>query len=276
MKLAPNRRKTVWIAAAIVAANGFFPALWILFTSFKTEAELLRHPITIVPHDPTLTNYVRVFVDQPILLFLWNSLVVAGLSTALCVFVSALAAYAIVRLRIPGRNLVLSILLAVSMFPLISLMVPLFQTMRTLGWLNTYPALVFPYAVLSMPVCTLVMASFFQDIPNDLENAAMIDGCTRIGALWHVVVPLAAPGVFTAAILAFVNAWDEFLLALTLSSRVTSRTLPVGITLYQGEFAFPWPIISAALIVAIVPVCVLIAIFQERVVSGLTAGGVKG
>jgi multiple sugar transport system permease protein len=127
-----------------------------------------------------------------------------------------------------------------------------------------------------MPVCTLVMASFFQDIPADLENAAMIDGCSRLGALWHVVVPLAAPGVFTAAILAFVNAWDEFLLALTLSSRVTSRTLPVGITLYQGEFAFPWPIISAALIVAIVPVCVLIAIFQERVVSGLTAGGVKG
>jgi len=171
---------------------------------------------------------------------------------------------------------VLSLLLAVSMFPLISLMVPLFQTMRTLGWLNTYPALIFPYAVLSMPVCTLVMASFFQDIPADLENAAMIDGCSRLGALWHVVVPLAAPGVFTAAILAFVNAWDEFLLALTLSSRVASRTLPVGITLYQGEFAFPWPIISAALVVAIVPICVLIAIFQERVVSGLTAGGVKG
>lgn len=271
-----GHRKTVWLAAAIVAANGFFPAIWILFTSLKTESELLRYPITIVPHDPTLMNYVRVFVDQPILLFLWNSFVVAGLSTVLCIFVSALAAYAIVRLRIPGRNIVLSILLAVSMFPLISLMVPLFQTMRTLGWLNTYPALVFPYAVLSMPVCTLVMASFFQDIPADLENAAMIDGCSRLGALWHVVVPLAAPGVFTAAILAFVNAWDEFLLALTLSSRVTSRTLPVGITLYQGEFAFPWPIISAALIVAIVPVCVLIAIFQERVVSGLTAGGVKG
>ncbi len=271
-----GKRKTVWLAAVIVAVNGFFPALWILFTSLKTEAELLRHPITIFPHDPTLLNYVRVFVDQPILLFLWNSFVVAGLSTVLCIFVSALAAYAIVRLRIPGRNVVLSILLAVSMFPLISLMVPLFQTMRTLGWLNTYPALVFPYAVLSMPVCTLVMASFFQDIPADLENAAMIDGCSRLGALWHVVVPLAAPGVFTAAILAFVNAWDEFLLSLTLSSRVTSRTLPVGITLYQGEFAFPWPIMSAALIVAIVPVCVLIAVFQERVVSGLTAGGVKG
>lgn len=271
-----GRKRTVWIAAIVVAANGFFPAIWILFTSLKTESELLRFPITILPQDPTFANYVRVFVDQPILLFLGNSLVVAALSTALCIFVSALAAYAIVRLRIPGRNIVLSVLLAVSMFPLISLMVPLFQTMRALGWLNTYPALIFPYAVLSMPVCTLVMASFFQDIPADLENAAMIDGCTRLGALWHVVVPLAAPGVFTAAILAFVNAWDEFLLALTLSSRVSSRTLPVGITLYQGEFAFPWPIISAALIVAIVPVCLLIALFQERVVSGLTAGGVKG
>jgi multiple sugar transport system permease protein len=271
-----GKRKTVLLAGAIVAINGFFPALWILFTSLKTETELLRYPITILPEAPTLQNYVRVFYDQPILLFMWNSFVVATLSTILCIFVSALAAYAIVRLRIPGRNLVLSLLLAVSMFPLISLMVPLFQTMRTLGWLNTYPALVFPYAVLSMPVCTLVMASFFQDIPADLENAAMIDGCTRLGALYRVVVPLAAPGVFTAAILAFCNAWDEFLLALTLSSRVASRTLPVGITLYQGEFAFPWPIISAALIVAIVPICVLIAIFQERVVSGLTAGGVKG
>lgn len=271
-----GKRKTVVLAGAIVAINGFFPALWIFFTSLKTETELLRYPITIFPEAPTLANYTRVFVDQPIMLFMWNSVVVATLSTILCIFVSALAAYAIVRLRIPGRNIVLSLLLAVSMFPLISLMVPLFQTMRTLGWLNTYPALIFPYAVLSMPVCTLVMASFFQDIPADLENAAMIDGCSRLGALWHVVVPLAAPGVFTAAILAFVNAWDEFLLALTLSSRVASRTLPVGITLYQGEFAFPWPIISAALIVAIVPICILIAIFQERVVSGLTAGGVKG
>jgi multiple sugar transport system permease protein len=271
-----GKRKTVVLAGAIVALNGFFPALWIFFTSLKTETELLRYPITIFPEAPTLANYTRVFVDQPILLFMWNSVVVATLSTILCIFVSALAAYSIVRLRIPGRNLVLSLLLAVSMFPLISLMVPLFQTMRSLGWLNTYPALIFPYAVLSMPVCTLVMASFFQDIPADLENAAMIDGCSRLGALWHVVVPLAAPGVFTAAILAFVNAWDEFLLSLTLSSRVASRTLPVGITLYQGEFAFPWPIISAALVVAIVPICVIIAIFQERVVSGLTAGGVKG
>jgi multiple sugar transport system permease protein len=130
--------------------------------------------------------------------------------------------------------------------------------------------------VLSLPVCTLILVSFFEGIPRDLENSAMIDGCTRLGALFKVVVPLSAPGVFTAGILAFVNAWDEFLLALSFNSNPQLRTLPVGITLYQGEFAFPWPVISAALIVGIVPVAVLIVIFQERVVSGLTSGGIKG
>ena len=272
----PSPKKMTLIAGAVVAINGFFPALWILFTSLKTESELMRLPITIWPAAPTLANYHRVLVDQPIFLFMWNSFVVATLSTILCVVVSALAAYALVRLRIPAPNVILSVLLAVAMFPLISLMVPLFSVMRDLGLLNTWWALIFPYAVLSMPVCTLVLISFFQDIPRDLENAAMIDGCTRVGALWHVVIPLTAPGVFTAGILAFVNAWDEFLLALTLAPRVASRTLPVGITLYQGEFSFPWPIISAALIIAIVPICIIIAVFQERVVGGLTQGGVKG
>ena len=270
------RRAVVWGAAAIVALNGFVPAIGVLLTSLKSESELMRLPITVLPAAPTLGNYVRVFVDQPILLFLWNSVMVATLSTLLCITVSALAAYALVRLRVPAPGVILAVLMGIAMFPLISLVVPLFQTMRGLGLLNTWPALVLPYAVLSMPVCTMVLVSFFQDIPADIENAAMIDGCSRIGALGHVVIPLTAPGVFTAAILAFVNAWDEFLLALTLSSRVTSRTLPVGITLYQGEFSFPWPIISAALIVAIVPISILIAVFQDRVVGGLTAGGMKG
>jgi multiple sugar transport system permease protein len=271
-----RRRAIIWIAALIVAGNGFFPAIWILLTSLKGETELMRFPITYWPQAPTLANYMRAFADQPLPLFLLNSLIVAAASTALTVLISALAAYALVRLKLPHRNLIMSAILAVSMFPLISLLVPLFQLMRSVGLLNTYFALILPYTVLSMPVCTLIMASFFQDIPADLESAAMIDGCSRVGALFRVVVPLSAPGVFTAAILGFVNAWDEFLLALTLVSRVDSRTLPVGITLYQGEFAFPWPIVSAALIVAIVPICILIAVFQERVVGGLTAGGIKG
>jgi multiple sugar transport system permease protein len=265
-----------WIAAAIVVLNGFFPAVWILLTSLKPQLELVRKPITYLPHDFTLQNYVQVFREQPLATYLMNSVIVAGVSTVLTLIVSACAAYAIARLRLKYRDLILSAIIASSTFPLVTLLVPIFETMRALGLLNTYPALILPYVVLSMPVCTLVLVGFFQSIPRDLENAAMIDGATRFGALWHVVIPLAAPGVFTAGILAFVNAWDEFLLALSLNSAARMRTLPVGIALYQGEFTFPWHIIAAALIVAIVPVAVLIALFQERVVGGLTAGGMKG
>jgi multiple sugar transport system permease protein len=265
-----------YIAAGIVLLNGFFPAVWILFTSLKTEVELFRKPITYFPQDPTFANYVKAFTEQPLLSFVKNSFIVAALSTVLTLIVSAFAAYAIARLNLKRKQLILTIIIASSMFPLITLLVPIFETMRALGWLNTYIALVLPYTVLSLPVCTLVLVSFFQSIPKDLENAAMIDGCTRLGAMWRVVVPLAAPGVFTAGILAFVNAWDEFLLALSLNANAKMRTLPVGITLYQGEYTFPWPIISAALIIAIVPIAVLIVVFQERVVSGLTSGGLKG
>ena len=263
-------------AAALVVINGFFPAVWILFTSLKTEVELVQKPITWWPHAPTLQNYVQAFTDQPLLRYLGNSAMVALAATVFSLLVSACAAYAIARLNLKNRQLILTAIVASSMFPLVTLLVPIFESMRAFGLLNTYTALVLPYIVLNLPVCTLVLVSFFQSIPKDLENAAMIDGCTRIGTLWRVVIPLAAPGVFTAGILAFVNSWDEFLLALSLNSNPAMRTLPVGITLYQGEFSFPWPIISAALIVAIVPIAILIAIFQERVVGGLTQGGLKG
>ncbi len=264
------------LAAFAVIVNGLFPALWIFLTSMKTEAELTRIPITWLPHAPTLDNYIRAFHDQPLALYLFNSLVVALMSSALTLFIATLAAYALARLEIGYRDLALAAIIAVSTFPLVTLLVPLFQTMRALGLLNTYAALVLPYTVLSLPVCTLVLVSFFQSIPVDLENAAMIDGCSRVGALFRIVVPLSAPGVFTAGLLAFVNSWDEFLLALSFNSATSMRTLPVGITLYQGEFAFPWPVISAALVVGIVPVAALIVMFQQRVISGLTAGGVKG
>ena len=265
-----------FIAATMVVVNGFFPACWILLTSLKTEGELVSKPITYWPHNPVLENYVRAFTDQPLLKYLGNSFAVALMSTALSLLVAAGAAYAIARLNLKRRQLILTCIVASSMFPLVTLLVPIFETMRQLDLLNTYTALVLPYTVLNLPVCTLVLVSFFQSSPKDLENAAMIDGCTRLGALFKIVVPLAAPGVFTAGILGFVNAWDEFLLALSLNSSASMPTLPVGISLYQGEFTFPWPTISAALIVAIVPVAVLIAVFQERVVGGLTQGGLKG
>jgi multiple sugar transport system permease protein len=269
-------RRLRWFAAAIVLLNGFFPALWILATSFKGEGELTAKPITWIPRDPSFNNFVAAFRDQPLPAYLLNSVIVALSSMLLSLFIASLAAYAIARLNLKYRGLILTSIIAVSMFPLVTLMVPLFEIMRGAGLLNSYWALVLPYTVLNLPICTLVLTSFFQEIPRDLENAAMIDGCTRMGAMWRVVVPLAAPGVFTAGILAFVNAWDEFLLALSFNSAAAYRTLPVGIQMYQGEFSFPWPTISAALVIAMVPVVIVILIFQERVVSGLTAGGVKG
>jgi len=263
-------------AALCVVVNGLFPAIWILLTSLKTEVELSSKPITWLPHVLSFQSYVKVFTEQPLLQFVMNSIWVALLSTALSLTVATLAAYSLVRLNLRHRKALLSMIIASSMFPLVTLLVPLFETMRALGLLNTYTALVLPYTVLNLPVCTLVLASFFETIPRNLESAAMIDGCSRLGALWHIVLPLSAPGVFTAGILAFVNAWDEFLLALSLNAAHSMRTLPVGIALYQGEYTFPWPVISAALIVAIVPVVILVVAFQDRVVAGLTAGGIKG
>lgn len=275
-RAAIGQRAWLRLAALVVVVNGTFPLLWIGLTSLKGEAELTRTPTTWLPDAPTLANYARAFADQPLARFIGNSLAVAALSTALSILVAGLAAYALARLRLAGRDLVLAALVAVATFPPVTLMVPLFQIMRGLGLLNSWAALVLPYAVLNLPVCTLVLVSFFETIPRDIESAAMIDGCTRLGSLWRVVVPLSAPGVFTAAILAFVNAWDEFLLALTLTSSQAMRTLPVGLTLYQGEFAFPWPVISAALVVALLPVVLLAVLFQERVVAGLAQGGLKG
>lgn len=275
MKL-DNPRIWLWIAAGIVVINGFFPAVWILLTSFKTEGELTRIPITWLPDNPTFQNYVQALTNAPIGRYFLNSLIVAVGATLLCVFVSALAAYALARLHIPNKTLIFSLLVGVSMFPTVTLLLPLFEMVLGLGLRNNYIALILPHAALSIPVATLVLVSFFQGIPKDLESAAMVDGCSRLGALWRIVVPLSAPGVFTASILAFVNSWDEFLLSLTLLPSQAMRTLPVGIQFLQGEYSFPWPLISAALIIALVPVALVIAIFQERVVGGLTQGGVKG
>ena len=270
------RNSLTHIAVVAMFINGVTPLLWMLATSLKSNVELVNKPITYWPQNPTLDNFHQVFVQQPLLTFIGNSVWVALCSTLLTLVVSSLAAYALARLEVPGRRIVMALIIGASTFPLVTLLVPLFQTMRSLGLLNSYLALILPYTVLNLPVCTLVLISFFQSIPKNLESAAMVDGCSRLGALWHVVLPLSMPGVVTAGILAFVNVWDEFLLALSLNASMTMRTLPVGIVLYQGEFTFPWPIISAALVIAMVPVVLVVAWFQERIVGGLTAGGVKG
>lgn len=270
------RRTLVGVGLFALVVNGFFPMAWTFLTSLKNETELVSRPISYLPRDGSLGNYLEVFRAQPFATFFLNSMVVSVAATVLCVTIAALAAYALARLRLRGRRAYTIAVVAASMFPVISLVVPLFKTMRALGILNTYPALILPYVALSLPIAILVLTAFFQGIPEDLENAAQVDGCSRLGSLWRVIVPLAAPGVVTAAILVFVNSWNEFLLALSFTSSLQMRTIPVGVNLYQGEFSFPWPLISAAIVISIVPIVILIAVFQRRIVSGLTAGGVKG
>ena len=276
------RDKTVWqkimvvVALVVLVVNGVYPLVWIFLTSIKNELELTQVPITYFPQNANFGNYAQVFRAQPFARFFLNSLVISSLSTILCVTIAAFAAYALARLRLRYRRVISIVIVAASMFPIVSLIVPLFQIMRGFGWLNTYWSLVIPYATFSLPISTLVLTAFFQGIPEDLESAAMIDGCSRFGALWRIIVPLAAPGVVTAGILAFVNSWNEFLLALTFNSAPDMKTVPVGVMLYQGEFTFPWPLISAAIIITIIPIVVLILVFQRRIISGLTAGGVKG
>ncbi len=277
-------RVLLYLGLFVVIVNGIFPAIWLFLTSFKSDGELQRLPITYLPDAFTFDNYVQVFVRNPFGRFLLNSLVVSLSATLICVFFAALAGYALARLNLPGRKIILTVIVMTSMFPALVLIVPLYRLFRgiDLGWfttpnlLDTYWALIIPYLALSLPIATLTLTSFFQLIPKDLESAAMVDGSSRIGTLFRIVAPLSAPGIVTAGIIIFVNSWNEFLLGLTFITSRNMRTVPVGITFYQDEFAFPWAVISAAVTLGIVPLVLLILFFQRRLISGLTAGGVKG
>ena len=304
----PDRRGAfqtmlVHVGLIVLIVGGIFPAAWLFLTSLKSDGELTRIPITYLPDAPTLLSYVEVFRQNPFARFLLNSMVVSLSSTIVCVLFAGLAGYALARLSVPGRRWIMAGIVMTSMFPALVLLVPLYRLfvgvevpglsavvgyleqlgfgflpdpVRTPNLLNTYWALIIPYVALSMPIATLILTSFFQLIPEDLEAAAMVDGSTRTGALFRVVVPLSAPGVVTAAIIVFVNSWNEFLLAFTFNTSLSMRTVPVGIVMYQGEFSFDWSVISAALTLGIVPLVLLILLFQQRIISGLTAGGVKG
>jgi len=265
-----------WILIGLVVAWSLAPYAWTLFTSFKTERELYQFPVTYWPHRPTIINYVQVFTQNPFGRFLLNSTVVTVTSTVLCLSIASLAAYAFARLTFRGREVLLVGLLVVAMIPLITVIVPLYILVRNLGLLNSYTGLIAPYITYSLPVAIFILTAFFREIPHELEEAALIDGCTRLNTLWRIIAPLASPGLITAGIIVFVYTWNEFLVALTLTSTTEVRTITVGIALYRGEFTFPWGVISAAVMLATIPIMTLILLGQRLVIRGLTAGAVKG
>lgn len=208
--------------------------------------------------------------------YVLNSIAVSGLSAILAVVLAAPAAYAVTRLELPGRRFLLYLVLSVSMFPPVSLVSYLFRMMSALHWINTYAALVLPYTAWVLPLSLWILAGYFSRIPRDLDRAALLDGCGRFAALWKVMIPVAAPGIFSTAILAFIFAFNEFLFALLLTTDQNARTIPVGIALFEGLHGeIPWGMIMAAATLAVVPVVLLALALQRRIVAGLTGGAVR-
>jgi multiple sugar transport system permease protein len=271
-----SARGLLYLLVAFVLVLMLFPFYWILVTSLKTPGEIFSFPPSLFPGGFNWSNYLSVFTRQPFHIYLKNSFIVAGLTTLVCLMLGSLAAYALARLRFKGKGLILSIVLAVSMFPPIAIVSPLFLMLKSFHLLNTYPALIFPYTTFAMPLTIWILTSFFKQLPAELEEAARVDGCTPMVTFSRILLPLAAPGVFTCAILVFISAWNEFLFALTFTTSNLMRTVPVGITMYPGEFEMPWGTIFAAAALVTIPLIALVLLFQRRIVSGLTAGAVKG
>ncbi|NOZ67826.1 MAG: carbohydrate ABC transporter permease [Deferribacteres bacterium] len=258
----------------VVVFMSLLPFAWFLNTSLKTPIEVTAIPPVLLPSG-TLHSYRSAITEYNLLHFVRNSVIVAGLTTFFTILISVFAGYALARLRLRYKGLIMGSLLLVSMFPQISIAGPVWRILHALGWLNTYQGLVLPYVTLTLPLGVWILAVFFTELPDELEDAARIDGCSHVQTLFRIMIPLAAPGVFTAAILVFIYAWNEFFFALLIMTQQKFQTLPVGIALFQGQYTLPWGEIAAASTVATVPLVLLVFLFQKRIVRGLSAGAVK-
>jgi multiple sugar transport system permease protein len=268
-----------YVALVVVLIVALGPFYWTAITSIKVDSEINASPPTLLPHSFTTRNYSQAFLSiQPAFAKdLLNSTIVAILTTILALLFGSICAYAIARTKFKGKAAVLAVILSVQMFPLIALVGPLFVFFtNTINVYNTYVALIIPYLVISLPVTVYFLTSFFRDLPPDLEESARIDGCSRLGTLWRIILPLAAPGVFTTAILSFITVWNDFLFGLTLTTDSTAQTVTVAIPLFNSEHQIAFGEVSAAAIIVTVPLVIMVLFLQRRIVSGLTAGAVKG
>lgn len=269
------KRPAFYVVAGILVFMSLLPFLWFLDTSFKTEMEVTSIPPVLIPSGGL--HFYRSGIEQYDLLhYVKNSVIVAGMTTLITLCISVFAGYALARLRLKYKGLIMGGLLLVSMFPQISIAGPVWRILQSLGWLNTYKGLILPYVTLTLPLGVWIVASFFKELPEELEDAAMIDGCGHVQTLFRIILPLAAPGIFTAAILVFIYAWNEFFFALLIMTEQRFQTLPVGIALFQGQYTLPWGEIAAASTVATIPLVLMVFLFQKKIVRGLSAGALKG
>jgi multiple sugar transport system permease protein len=267
-----------WVGFVLILVWCLLPVVWIISLSFKGPTETAAGSPQFLPKEPTLQNYTDIFNNSDFRDSLINSFGIAAISTFLSVVLATLAAYAIARLEFRGKKLVLSIALAIAMFPVVALVGPLFDLWRTLGLFNTWPGLIIPYMSFTLPLAIWTLAAFFREIPWEMEQAAQVDGATTWQAFRKVIVPLATPGVFTAAILTFFFAWNEFVLALSLTSTTASRTVPAQLSYFVGPDPFnpPYGQLATASVVVTIPIIIIVLLFQRRIVAGLTSGAVKG
>ncbi|HWJ41845.1 MAG TPA: carbohydrate ABC transporter permease, partial [Solirubrobacterales bacterium] len=276
-----GRDYALWsIAIVLVVLFALIPVLWLISISLKPPDELTDQ--RFIPQSVSFDNYKSLFEggidDSPFIKPLINSILIALITTVIAIVLASFCAYAIARLEFPGKRLILAGALAIAMFPPISTVGPLFDMWRALGLYDTYPGLIIPYLTFSLQLAIYVLVAFFREIPWELEQAAQVDGATPFQAFTRVIVPLAAPGVFTAAILVFIFCWNDFLFAISLTSSDASRTVPAALAFFTGESSFTAPTgsIAAAAVVVTVPIIVFVLFFQRRIVAGLTAGAVKG
>ena len=267
-----------WLAGAaltVLLVLTAIPFYWAVVASLTPEATLFREP-SLWPRELILDHYRSLFTQRDFWTPIRNSLVVASATTAFCVAAGTLAAYALARLRFPGKTAILGFVLAVTMFPQISIVSPLYLLLRSLGLINSYPGLIMPYMTFAMPLTVWLLVGFFRQLPADLEEAALVDGASRWQSFTRIVLPLAVPGIATTAILTFIYCWNEFLFALSFTLGPERQTVPVAIALFRGQYQVPWGEILAAAVVATFPVAAVVLAFQRRIVQGLTAGAVKG
>jgi multiple sugar transport system permease protein len=272
-----DRRIFGWAAAdAIVLVFALFPVLWILMLSLKSPATVTDG--SFIPNDFSWDNYSNIFSENIFTRALINSFGIAIIATLIAVVLASMAAYAIARLNFPGKAVILASALMIAMFPPISIVGPLYNMWRNLGLYDTWPGLIIPYLTFALPLAIYVLTTFFREIPWELEQAAQVDGATPFQAFRKIIVPLAAPGVATTAILVFIFCWNDFVFAVSLTSTSRAQTVPAALSQFSGasQFTAPYGSIAAAAVIVTIPIIILVLIFQRRIVAGLTAGAVKG
>ena len=267
--------RTLLIFLAVVLVVSTFPFAYMLLTALRPRAEIFLYPPTWLPQTWAWENFVDVWTAAPLFKYITNSIIVAGGATVLNLALAVPAGYALARLRFPGAALFAQLLLVIQMFSPVVLIIGLFRFMASAGLMDTHLSLILTYAALSVSFSTWFLAGYFRSVPREIEEAAMVDGSSRIGALVRVILPMSAPGLVAATVFAFIWAWNDFVIALTFISSPDKRTLPLGIYSFLGQYTIEWHYLMAAALIAVIPVVILFLMIERFLVKGLTAGGVK-